>query len=93
MPHLLVGKILDGAHGVKKDGAAYLIPEEMDATLYVALGEEVLQVARVARVETATDVVLIVSHKGERLYFPPEQLVGLKLGAEAKGPKPAAGFR
>jgi hypothetical protein len=93
MPHLLLGKILDGAHGVKKDGSAHLVPEEMEATLYVALGEEVLQVARLARVETGTDVVTITTHKGERFFFPPEQVVGLKLGAEAKGPKPAAGFR
>ena len=46
MPHLVLGKILDGAQGVKKDGAAYLINEELDATAFIALGAEVLQVAK-----------------------------------------------
>jgi hypothetical protein len=93
MPHLVLSKILDGAHGVKKDGASWHLPEELDATLYVALGQEVLQVARVSRVEAGNEVVSVTTHKGERFYFPPEQVVGLKLGGEGKAARTAAGFR
>lgn len=94
MPHLLLSKILDGAHGVKKDGASWHVPEDLDATLYVALGQEVLQVARVSRVDGGAEVVALHTHKGERFYFPPDQIVGLKLGGEgSKGSRSAAGFR
>lgn len=92
MPHLVLSKILDGAQGVKKDGGTYHLVEELDATAYVALGQEVLQVARLARVETGSEVVTLATHKGERFFFPPEQIVGLKLGSEAKAQRSAAGF-
>ena len=93
MPHLLVAKILDGTAGIKKDGPAYLVAEEIDATAYVSLGQEVLQVVRLSRVEIAAEALMLTTHKGERFFFPPEQLVGLRLGGELKGPKSSAGFR
>ena len=51
MAFLIVGKILDSVPGVKKDGNSYNIAEEVDATLFVALGQEVMQLPRVAKVE------------------------------------------
>ncbi len=93
MSHLLVGKILEGAHNVKKDGAAYVIPEEVDATIFIQMGNEVLQVAKLARVETANDVLQIATQKGELFYFPPEHVVGLRLGGEIKASRTSAGFR
>jgi hypothetical protein len=92
MPHLMLSKILDGAHGVKKDGAAYIINEELDATAFIALGSEVLQVARVMRVEVTNELVALQNQKGERFYFPPEQVVGLKVGGEMRASKLSAGF-
>jgi hypothetical protein len=90
----MLSKILDGAHGVKKDGTSWHVPEDLDATLYVALGQEVLQVARVSRVDGGAEVVSLTTHKGERFYFPPEQIVGLKLGGDGgKAARNAAGFR
>jgi hypothetical protein len=93
MAHLVMSKILEGTQGVKKDGSAYLLTEEIEATAYVALGQEVLQVARLARVEWGAEAVTLLTHKGERFFFPPEQIVGLKLGGEAKASRSAAGFR
>ena len=89
---LNVGKILDGAQGVKKDGNTYNIPEEVDTTLFVALGQEVLQLPRVSRVDAGADSVRITTHKGETFFFPAENLVGVKLGAPEKAHKPGAGF-
>ena len=88
---LNVGKILDGAPGVKKDGSSYNIPEEVDATLFVALGQEVLQLPRVSRVELG-ETVRIGNHKGETFFFPGENLVGVKLGAPERSQKHGAGF-
>jgi hypothetical protein len=93
MPHLVIGKILDGAAGVKKDGGAYMLPEELDATAFIALGSEVLQVARVLRVEVAAEQVTLSNQKGERFYFPPEQVVGLRLGGEVRASRLSAGFK
>jgi hypothetical protein len=92
MPHLVLGKILDGAPGVKRDGSAYLISEDLECTAFIALGAEVLQVARVIKVEIATEMVTLVSQKGERFFFPPEQVVGWRVGGEGKAAKLSAGF-
>jgi len=93
MPHLLIGKILETTAGVKKDGAAWLVSEELDGNAYVALGQEVLQIPRLARVEIASDVVMLTTYKNERFYFPPEQVVGLRLGGpEAHKARLQAGF-
>jgi hypothetical protein len=93
MPHLVMSKILDGTPGIKKDGAGYTVSEELDATVYISLGIEVLQVARLARVETSGETVTLSTHKGERFFFPPDHIMGLKLGHEAKAARTTAGFR
>jgi hypothetical protein len=92
MAFLMVGKILDGAPGVKKDGTTYNIPEEVDATLFVALGQEVLQLPRVGKVDVGADAVRLTTHKGETFFFPPDHVVGVKLGAPEKTAKHGAGF-
>jgi hypothetical protein len=88
---LNVGKVLDAAPGVKKDGTTYNIPEEVDATLFVALGQEMLQLPRVSRVDLA-DGARISTHKGEIYFFSVESLVGVKLGAPERAQKHGAGF-
>jgi hypothetical protein len=92
MAFLIVGKILDSVPGVKKDGNTYNIAEEVDATLFVALGQEVMQLPRIAKVEIGSDAVRLATHKGELFYFPPEHVVGIKLGSPEKANKHSAGF-
>jgi hypothetical protein len=88
---LNVGKILDSAPGIKKDGNTYNIPEEVDATLFVAMGQEVMQLPRVSRVDLG-DAARIATHKGETFFFPTENVVGVKLGPPEKANKHGAGF-
>jgi hypothetical protein len=89
---LPIDKILQSAPQVKKDGNAYVIPEEVDATAYVALGQEVLQIPRIMRVELSTEA-LFITHKGERFYFAAEQIVGFRFGGpEARNKYAGAGF-
>jgi len=92
MAFLMLGKVLDGAPGIKKDGSNYNIPEEVDATLFVALGQEVLQLTRVAKIDLGGDAVRMLTHKGETFFFPPDHVVGIKLGAPEKVNKHGAGF-
>jgi len=92
MPSLQLTKILDSTSGVKKDGASYLIPEELDVNVFIALGQEILQIPRLQRVEGG-DVLVLITHKNERFYFPPDQVVGLRIGGpEAKARNSGAGF-
>jgi len=93
MAHLLIGKVLDGLPGVKKDGAAWHVSEEQDLTAFIALGVEVLQVQRISRVELSDSEIALTTHKGERFFFPPENLVGLRTGVEQKTARSSAGFR
>ena len=94
MPHLVLGKIFERIPTAKKDGSAWLLPDDVEATLFVALGEEILQVARISRVEIGTEVLEISTHKQERFFFPPEQIVGLRVGGGDKlANRSSAGFR
>ena len=71
----------------------FVLGEELDANAYIALGQEVMQIPRLARVEISGDVVTLTTHKSERFYFPPEQIVGLRLGGgEARASRSSAGF-
>ncbi len=88
-----IGRILDGIGGVRKDGGTYLVPEELDLSVFVGLGAEVLTIPRVTRLTPTPDLVTIDTVKGDRLYFPPDFVVGMKTGVtELKGPR-ATGFR
>jgi hypothetical protein len=93
MAFLILPKILDSAPGVKKDGTSYVIAEEVDATAFVALGQEVLQIQRLSRVDIGAEMLKLLTHKGESFFFPPEQLVGFKFGAPERANRPSAGFR
>jgi hypothetical protein len=93
MAYLRLDKVLAELPGVKKDGNAVLLSEELDVTLYASLGDEVLQISRASRVELGAELVVVLTHKGERFYLPPDRLVALKTGATAKSVAASAGFR
>jgi hypothetical protein len=93
MAHLRLDKALGELPGVRKDGTAFLLSEEADITLYASLGEEVLQIARVARVDVTNEMIAVSTHKGERFYLPPERLIVLKAAAPQRAVSGSAGFR
>ncbi len=94
MPHLLLFKILEGLPLAKRDGAAYLLSEEAEATAFISMGQEILSIPRLARVESGAEVVVLTTYRGERFFFPPEQVVGLKLGGRESGmARTGAGFK
>lgn len=84
MAHLRLENVLSELPGVRKDGAAYLFSEELDVTLYASVGEETLQVSRASRIELGPEVVVVLTHKGERFYLPTDRFVALKTGSAAK---------
>ncbi len=93
MAHLVLEGVLGGLTGVRKDGPAYLLAEELEVTIYATVGDEPLQIVRVSRVEIHPTMVVIHTHKGERFYLPPEHVAALKSGVILKTPPAGAGFR
>lgn len=80
----LIHRILDGVSGAKKDGGAWVIPEEVDVSVFIGLPSEVMAVPRVARAEATADLLTVETHKGERYYFAVEDVAGVKCGAPEK---------
>ena len=92
----LLSEIVNGIPGVKKDGAAALIPDDNDFALYVGLAAEVLTIARLAKITLGAEVISLETHKGEKYFFAPQDVVGARL-LPAKdggaGGRSSAGFR
>jgi hypothetical protein len=88
-----LAQVLAAAPGVKKDDRAFLLSEESEATLFLTLGQEVLMVARLARVEIDGETLSLLTHKGERFWFEASQVRGFRAGsAESRGARSSAGF-
>lgn len=89
---LSIEKVLAAAPQVKKEGNGYVVAEEADAIAYISLGNDVLQVARISRIELSSEVTFH-TYKGERYFFAAEQVVGFRFGGpEAKHRASGAGF-
>jgi hypothetical protein len=89
----LMTRILDGVPNLRKEGAAYLVPDDLDLSVFIGLPSEVLAVPRLARIEPAAELLTLETHKGERYYFATADVAGLKTGASEKRASGGAGFR
>lgn len=89
-----IARILDVVPGVTKDGANWVIPDEIELSVFVGLPSEVLTVPRCARVEGSPDLVGVETHKGDRFWFAVADVVGVKSSApEHRSAGRGAGFR
>jgi hypothetical protein len=93
MALIQMNKIFDSVEGVRREGAAYLIPEELEVSAFISVGREALEITRLAKIEASVDCVQFITHKGERFFFPPDVVLGVKLGAMAKRQPRASGFQ
>jgi hypothetical protein len=89
----LITRIVDGIAGVRKDGGAHLVPEDVDLSIYVIVGHEVLTVSRVSRLAAAAELLTIETFKGDRFFFALEDVAGFKTGPSEGKPGRGAGFR
>ncbi len=79
--------------GARKDGAAYLVPGEADASIFVALEGETLTVARVSRIEVDGTLLTLDTSKGERFVVAAEDVRALKIDrGEPQRRERGAGF-
>jgi hypothetical protein len=82
-PETLV-ELLSATEGVrpetgKKEGGGLLLDPSMEATLYAGIGGELLQVAKVTRIEIQGRFVMAETQKGERFFLDGETVKGVKL--------------
>jgi len=78
--------------GARKDGAAYLLPAEHDAVVYVALAGETLTISKVNRLEPADPLVYLETARGERYVVAAEDIRALRLDRPEHVKKTSAGF-
>ena len=80
-------------HGARKDGNSLIIPEHVDASLFVALPGETLGVARIAKLEHHDGLLYADTHKGEHFVCSLEDVAVVKIDREAdKKRERSAGF-
>ena len=85
--------ILESNPAVKRDNQAYVVGEELDATLFVMLGKDVMQLPKLTRLERKDELVHLTTQKGERYFFAESEVVGLSFGSQSSKSKNAgAGF-
>jgi hypothetical protein len=65
--------------GARKDGGAFLLPAEAEASLYVALEGETLTIQKVARIEPVDALVAVDTSRGERFIVAAEDVRGVKV--------------
>ena len=67
---------------------------EVDVAVLLSMPSEVITVPRVAHLDTMNELLVIMTHKGERFVFPLDVLVGVKSqqGEKRSGAR-SAGFR
>jgi hypothetical protein len=87
-------EILSKHAGARKDGSGFVLASDMEATFFVALEGETLQVARVSRVEVADTLVVVDTARGERYACALEDVRAVKIDREndARGRERGAGF-
>ena len=79
--------------GARKDGHAYLVPADAEASLFVALEGETLTVSRVTRIEVSDTLLTVDTAKGERYVLAAEDVRAVKMDrGDGKGRERSAGF-
>ena len=85
--------ILETSSSVKRDNNSYVIAEELDVTLFVTLGKDVMQVPKLARLDRKDELVHLTTQKGDRFFFAEADVVGLSFGGQnGKSKSAGAGF-
>ena len=87
-------EILGKHAGARKDGAAFVFANDVEATFFVALEGETLQIPRVQRVEITDTLVVVDSNRGDRFAVTLEDVRAVKIDrtSDGKGRDRSAGF-
>ena len=71
-----------GRQGLARDGEAWVVPQGVQATVYLSLDEESLIIDKVARVEVYGETALVVTQRRERYAVEVEGIRAMRLFSE-----------
>jgi hypothetical protein len=91
MTREIILSILEG-EGAESKGGALTLREDREVTAFVAGSGEVLNVARVVRIELKEKFVTLQTSKEERFAFAYDQILGFKFATAAATKDRSAGF-
>lgn len=80
------------SEGADAKGGALSLREDREVTAFVAAPGEILNVARVVRVELKEKFVTLQTTKDERFAFAYDNIVGFKFAAASSTKERSAGF-
>ena len=80
------------AEGIKATGGVHVVGEERDATCYVSTPGDLLNVARVVRIDLRGPYLGLKTAKDELYFFAYEAILGFRLAGGPSGKERAAGF-
>jgi hypothetical protein len=80
------------AEGLQSGNQGYPVPENREATFFVASPGDLFPIERIARVELREKLILLENVKHERYYFAYEDVLGLRVLASAAARERAPGF-
>lgn len=78
--------------GARKDGAAFVVPAETDASVFVALEGETLTIAKVTRLEATDTTIYLDTGRGERFVVAAEDVRAVKIDRSETLRRNSAGF-
>lgn len=79
--------------GAEKKGDCFHFPPELPLTLYVSMGRELVQIAKVRHAWAKKELLVVETHKDETFYLPYDLVEGIKVEGKQESPKKTAGFR
>ncbi len=80
------------AEGIKGTGGVHVIGEDRDATCYVSTPGDLLNVARVVKVDLRGRFLGLQTAKDEHYFFAYEAVLGFRLAGGPAGKERATGF-
>ena len=80
------------SEGAESKGGALTLREDREVTAFVSAPGELLNVARIVRVELKDKFVALQTAKDERFAFPYESVLGFKFAAATAHKDRSAGF-
>jgi hypothetical protein len=79
MTHDTIAAILGEVPSARREGDTFVLPAEVEATLYVGTPGSLLNVDKIQRVDLTKDYLVLETSKRERFFFDCADVVGLKL--------------
>ncbi|HEY3355496.1 MAG TPA: hypothetical protein VGQ83_19760 [Polyangia bacterium] len=94
MTHETIGAIIGELPAVRREGEAYLLAADHEATFFVGAAGGMLPVGKIHRIELRKEFLLLETLKRERFYFDYADVVGMKIDLPEPGKQShGAGFR